>query len=41
VDGMVDAGKRLLARFAGSPLETIAGKVVVGERLSFEDGVAL
>ncbi len=31
----------LLERFAGSPLRPIAGKVADGQRLSFEDGVAL
>ncbi len=31
----------LLARFARSPLAAIAGKVAAGERLSFEEGVAL
>ncbi len=31
----------MIRRFAASPLRTIAEKVVAGERLSFEDGVAL
>jgi len=35
------AAAGLLERFAGTPLLTVAEKVVEGRRLSFEDGVAL
>ena len=31
----------MIRRFAASPLKPIAEKVLAGERLSFEDGVAL
>ncbi|MEO8348715.1 MAG: aminofutalosine synthase MqnE [Acidobacteriota bacterium] len=38
---MTDARTRLAAAFGGSDLAPIAGKVLSGERLSFEDGVHL